>query len=66
MKKIILLFSLLIFLLTSSFTDREKGEIVSAPNELTAEFIVVNDWGSEMTDIYIEHKNYLYGKRIGL
>ena len=61
MKKIILTCSLLIYFLISSFTDHEGGEIVSAPDELTAEFIVVNDWGSEMTDIYIEHKNHLYG-----
>ena len=63
MKNIILLLcTLLIFLLFGSFTDQKGGEIASVSNVLTAQFIVVNDWGSEMTDIYIEHKNYLYGK----
>ena len=59
---IILLCTVLIFLLFGSFTDQKSGEIAAVSDVLTAQFIVVNDWGSEMTDIYIEHKNHLYGK----
>lgn len=54
--------SVFTFLLFGSFTESEEGETASARVELTAQFKVVNDWGSEMTDIYIEHHNYLYGQ----
>ena len=58
---ILLLFALFIFLFFGSFNDQKSGEIAAVSDVLTAQFIVVNDWGSEMTDIYIEHKNHLYG-----